>query len=57
MKKRIGRPPLEKGKARGEQFGVRLNPVEAKAVREAIRKSGQSNADWLRQALLKAAGK
>lgn len=57
MKKRIGRPPLGKDKARGELFGVRLNPIEAKAVREAISKSGQSNADWLRQALLKATGK
>jgi len=55
MAKRIGRPKLPKREALGEQFGVRLRPEEARQIRDAIRKSGKTQPDWLRSALLNAA--
>jgi hypothetical protein len=55
MANKMGRPPLPKKKYRGVIFGVRLRVDEARRVRGAIRKSGQSQPDWLRNALLNAA--
>jgi len=55
MSNKMGRPPLPKKKFRGAIFGVRLRVDEARRVRDAIRKSGQSQPDWLRKALLNAA--
>jgi hypothetical protein len=53
---KMGRPRVPKNKAFRELFAVRLRPDEARKVREAIRKSGQRQPDWLRSALLKVAG-
>jgi len=55
MGKKIGRPKLPRKEAFAELFGVRLRPDEARKVRDAIRKSGDGQADWLRKALLDAA--
>jgi hypothetical protein len=55
MGKKMGRPRLPKKDALGIVFAVRLRPDEARKVREAIRRSGQSQPDWLRAALLKVA--
>jgi hypothetical protein len=55
MPKKIGRPKLPKREALGELFGVRLRPGEATQIRDAIRKSGKRQPDWLRSALLSAA--
>ena len=48
---------LQKGHQLGELFGVRLRPDDAKEVREAISRSGESQPDWLRRALITAARK
>jgi hypothetical protein len=55
MGKKMGRPKLPKREALGELFGVRLRPAEARQIRDAIRKSGKRQPDWLRSALLNAA--
>ena len=55
MKKKAGRPKLGK-EAKGELFAVRFNSGEAKQINAAIRDSGQAKPDWLRKALLSAAG-
>jgi len=57
MPKKIGRPRLAKKNALGEVFSVRLRPDEARNVASAIRASGQARANWLRNALIKAASK
>ena len=54
MPKKMGRPPLPKGKALSVLFAVRLNPQEAARVGEAIKKSGRLKPEWLRWALLEA---
>jgi hypothetical protein len=54
MKKKMGRPRLSK-KGVAVVFSVRLPPDEAHDVAGAIRASGQARAEWLRNALLKAA--
>jgi len=56
-KKKMGRPRLAKKEALGEVFGVRLRPDEAREVMNAIRTSGESKPDWLRDALLTKAGR
>jgi len=56
-KKKMGRPPLPEKEFRGEVFGVRLRPDEAREVQAAIRESKQAKPDWLRDALLSAARK
>jgi hypothetical protein len=56
MKKKMGRPRLSK-KGVAVVFAVRLPPDEAQTVAVAVRASGQARADWLRNALLRAARK
>jgi len=56
MKKKMGRPRLSK-KGVAVVFSVRLPPEEAQTVTVAIRASSQERADWLRNALLRAARK
>jgi hypothetical protein len=56
MAKKMGRPRVPKSEALGEVFSVRLRREDAREVRDAIRASGQNRADWLRGALLTAAG-
>jgi len=51
----MGRPPAPKGKARSGFVGTRLLPAEDREIQEAIRRSGQSKSDWIREALLRAA--
>jgi hypothetical protein len=56
MKKKMGRPRLsQKGVA--VVFSVRLPPEEAKAISAAIRASGQTKSDWVRDAILAAGRK
>ena len=56
MKNKVGRPKIGLKNAKGELFAVRVTPVDAKGINAAIRLSGQSKPDWLRKALLSAAG-
>jgi hypothetical protein len=57
MSKKMGRPRLAKKDALKAVFAVRLRPEDVRAVSAAIRASGQTRADWLRNALLAAASK
>ena len=56
MKKKAGRPKVGKQNAKGELFAARFTPPEAKELNEAILLFGQSMSDWIRKALLSAAG-
>ena len=55
MPKKMGRPPLAKKEYRGRIYAARLKSEEEKLVKEAVRKSGKSQSDWIREALLKVA--
>jgi hypothetical protein len=51
----MGRPKLPKGEAKGEVYGARLAPDDAKTVSAAIQRSGLDKSEWIRKALLSAA--
>ena len=55
MKKKMGRPKLPKGAAKGVLFAVRVAKPDAEKIQEAIKRSGTVKPEWLRNALLKAA--
>ena len=55
MPNKVGRPRVSKEGALAELFAVRLRPDQAREVKAAIRKSGKTKSDWLRDALLQAA--
>jgi hypothetical protein len=52
--KKLGRPKLAKGEAKGVLIGVRFAPNEADQVHDAIKRSGQVKSDWIRNTLLQA---
>src|SRR6266853_3293315 len=52
MGKKMGRPPLPKGQAKGVQIGVRFNRDDDKAIKRAIADSGHTKVDWVRNAAL-----
>ena len=56
MSKKMGRPKLAKAKLRGIIVNARLSPEENRVINEAIRRSPDSKSDWIRKALLSAAG-
>jgi hypothetical protein len=56
MKKKAGRPAIGKQNAKGELFAVRVTPGESKQINAAIRAAKEGKPDWLRKALLSAAG-
>jgi hypothetical protein len=56
MKIKMGRPKLPKGETRDVLIGARFAPDEAQAVETAVKRSGQVKSDWIRKALLSAAG-
>ena len=51
----MGRPKLPKGEAKGEVYGARLSPDDAKTVKGAIQRSSLDKSEWIRKALLSAA--
>ena len=53
--KKLGRPKLAKGEAKGVLIGARFAPDEAKAVHDAVKRSGLVKSDWIRNTLLGAA--
>jgi len=55
IKKHVGRPRLGTQNAKGKLFAARFTPPEAKHISAAIRQSGKSNSDWIRNALISAA--
>lgn len=52
----MGRPKLAKGEAKDILIGARFSPDESKAVHAAIKQSGTVKSEWIRKALLSAAG-
>ena len=52
----MGRPTLAKGKAKGVVIGARFASDESKRIHDAIHRSGKSKPNWVRNALLSAAG-
>jgi hypothetical protein len=56
MKKHAGRPKMGTQNAKSIYFTARFTPIEAKQLNGAIRASRQSKTDWIRKALLSAAG-
>jgi hypothetical protein len=56
MKPKMGRPKVPKAKLRGILIQARLSPEEDKTIKSAIRQSGDGKSEWIRKALLSAAG-
>jgi hypothetical protein len=56
MKKRVGRPKIGTQNVKGEVFTVRVTQPEAKQIKTAIRDAKLDKSEWLRKALLSAAG-
>jgi predicted HicB family RNase H-like nuclease len=53
-KKKVGRPPFPKGKARGLLIALRLQPEEKAAFERTAKKRGLSLSDWIREILKSA---
>jgi hypothetical protein len=55
MKKKMGRPKLPRGTAKGVLFAVKIAANEAEKIQTAIKRSGLKKPEWARNALLSAA--
>ena len=49
--KKLGRPPLPEGHAKGKIVPVRFAEAEIKAISKAAAKSGQTVSQWIRGTL------
>ena len=56
MKSKMGRPKLPKGEVKDILIGAKFAPDEANQVETAVKRSGQGKSEWIRKALLTAAG-
>ena len=56
MKSKMGRPKLPKGDVKDILLGAKFAPDEAKLVETAVKRSGNGKSEWIRKALLFAAG-
>ena len=56
MKQKMGRPKVAKAKLRGIIVNARLSTEENQVINGAIRQSGLDKSQWIRKALLSAAG-
>ena len=54
-RRRMGRPPLAEGKAKGSLLSVRLSPDERRALEGAAGRAGEKLSEWARKRLLAAA--
>jgi hypothetical protein len=57
MKSKMGRPRLPKGETKDILIGARFSPDESRVVNSAVKRAGQSKSEWIRKALLGAAGR
>jgi hypothetical protein len=48
---------LSRRQALGRVLGARFRPDEERVIAEAIGRSGKTQADWIREALLRASGR
>jgi hypothetical protein len=53
--KKMGRPPLPKGKVKAAVLGIRLRRGEMARIRRAARRAGLEPGAWARGILLEAA--
>jgi hypothetical protein len=53
-KRKVGRPKLPRKLALGRVLGARFRPDEERLIAEAIGRSGKTQADWIREVLLRA---
>jgi hypothetical protein len=56
MQKHAGRPKIGIQNAKGIFFAARFSPIEARELNGAIRQAKQTKSQWIRKALLSAAG-
>jgi len=49
--KKVGRPKLPKGEAKGRIVPVRFNAEDLKAIEASAKRSKQSVSEWIRSAL------
>ena len=56
MSKKMGRPRLKKADFKGILIGARFAPDESKTVHDAVKRSRMGKSEWIRKALLSAAG-
>jgi hypothetical protein len=54
MSKKMGRPRLAKGEAKGVLIGARFSPEEAKKVNDTASKYERGKSEWIRKTLLSA---
>lgn len=52
--KKVGRPMLPKGKAKGRIMPVRLSPEDRKRIEKAARAKEQTVSEWVRRTLMAA---
>jgi hypothetical protein len=49
--KKVGRPPLPKGEAKGKIVPIRFKAEDLKAVEAAAKERGQTVSEWIRSVL------
>ena len=54
--KKVGRPKLPKGEAKGKFVGLRFDPEYLKRIDAAAKASKQSRSEWIRGTLTAAIG-
>jgi hypothetical protein len=54
--KKIGRPKLPKGEAKGRIVPIRFNPADLKRIESAARARQQTVSEWIRGTLAAAMG-
>ena len=54
--KKIGRPKLPKGDAKGRIVPIRFNPADLKRIESAAKSGRQTVSEWIRQTVNTALG-
>ena len=55
MNKKMGRPKLATGEAKGRFISTRVSDPEYVEIESAVKKSGHPKTEWVRETLLTAA--
>ena len=55
MTKKMGRPKLAKGEARGKFISTRVSNLEYAEIAQAVKRDGIKKPEWVRNALLSKA--
>ena len=54
--KKVGRPKLPKGEAKGKLVAIRLDPEELKRIDKVAKAEKKTRSEWMRSALFAAMG-